>query len=84
MHYPVFSVAFLLAATSILSAIAQTDSPMVKKIEVYGQAEEEITPDEIYFSITLKEYQNKEEAKVDIDQLEKDLYAAVQEIGVAE
>ena len=85
MHYPAFSLIISLVIVNIFGqAVAQTDSPMVKKIEVYGQAEEEITPDEIYFSITLKEYQDKDEAKVNIDQLEKDLYAAVQEIGVAE
>ena len=84
MHYSASSVAFLLAVASAFSAIAQIDSPMVKKIEVYGQAEEEITPDEIYFNITLKEYQNKDQEKVSIDRLEKGLYAAVQKIGVAE
>ena len=58
--------------------------PMVKKIEVYGQAEEEVTPDEIYFSLTLKEYMDDSKEKVAMDKLERELYAAVKKIGVEE
>lgn len=85
MHYPVLTVVALLliGTTNIVNAQTE-DTPMVKKIEVYGQAEEEVTPDEIYFSITLKEYQDKDQDKITINQLEKGLYAAVQKIGVAE
>lgn len=84
MHNTIFSLIALLVAGVISSVTAQTtdNSPMVKKIEVYGQAEEEVTPDEIYFSITLKEYTNDTKEKVTIDQLERGLYAAVKKTGV--
>ncbi len=77
-------VLILLLASSINDGLAQTDQPMTKKIEVYGQAEEEITPDEIYFSITLKEYQNNNQEKVNIKQLERALYQTVKELGIEE
>ena len=77
-------VLILLLASSINDGLAQTDQPMTKKIEVYGQAEEEITPDEIYFSITLKEYQNNNQEKVNIEQLERALYQTVKELGIEE
>lgn len=60
------------------------DDEPVKKIEVFGRAEREITPDEIYFSITLKEYLGDDKKKVPIDKLERELYNAVRKIGVAE
>lgn len=56
----------------------------VKKIEVTGSAEMEIVPDEIYFSISLKEYfkdEKNQKDKVTIDVLEKQLIAAVIKAG---
>ena len=85
MRYTVPALIILLLLTTMGYTVAQTqEQPMVKKIEVYGQAEEEITPDEIYFSISLKEYMDDNKKKVTIDKLERDLYAAVQKIGVEE
>ncbi len=86
MRYILFNLLGLFVVSTTGNAIAQTtgEQPMVKKIEVYGQAEEEVTPDEIYFSITLKEYMDGDEKKVKIDKLERDLYAAVKKIGVQE
>lgn len=83
MHYSPFILA-LLVTFSTNYGLAQTNQPMTKKIEVYGQAEEEITPDEIYFSITLKEYQNDNKEKVKIDQLERALFKTVKELGIEE
>lgn len=54
----------------------------VKKIEVYGKAEREVTPNEIYFSITLKEYLGDDKKKVAMDKLERELYNAVRKIGI--
>ena len=86
MHYKILNVLALLMVSTVSHAVAQAieSQPMVKKIEVYGQAEEEVTPDEIYFSITLKEYMNDDKKKVGIDKLERDLYNAVKKIGVKE
>ncbi|WP_277481045.1 SIMPL domain-containing protein [Catalinimonas alkaloidigena] len=65
-------------------SLAQNDQEMVKKIEVYGSAKKEITPDEIYFSITMKEYIGEDKAKVSIEKLERELYNAVRKIGIPE
>jgi uncharacterized protein len=66
-----------------LSQAQQTDTkPPVKKIEVTGSAEMEITPDEIYLDIALREYKNKT-TKIQISTLEKQLQKAVQDAGLA-
>ncbi|MBV7534105.1 SIMPL domain-containing protein [Chitinophaga sp. sic0106] len=75
----------LLAAGLFLamSTFAQTASNKAteKKIEVTGSAEIEITPDEIYFNISLKEYL-KGKSKVEITALEKQLQKAVVDAGI--
>ena len=87
-HRTTLGLIVLLLITSAINydSLAQTteNQPMIKKIEVFGQAEKEVTPDEIYFGITLKEYMNDDKKKVKIDQLERELYAAVKKIGVPE
>lgn len=54
------------------------------KIEVYGSAEQEVTPDIIYLSISLREYfaDNKNSNKVDINALEKQLINAITKAGI--
>ncbi|MES2731655.1 MAG: SIMPL domain-containing protein [Bacteroidota bacterium] len=54
----------------------------VKKIEVTGSAEQEITPDEIYFNISLREYMKDKTNKIDISTLEKQLQNAVNQAGI--
>ncbi|GEP92348.1 hypothetical protein SAMN05660909_04195 [Chitinophaga terrae (ex Kim and Jung 2007)] len=74
----------LLAAGLILTLGAfaqQQDTKTQKKIEVTGSAELEITPDEIYFNISLREYL-KGKNKVEISVLEKQLQDAVAAAGV--
>jgi len=63
-----------------LNAHAQT-ADLRRKIEVTGTAETEVTPDIIYFTISLKEYMNGK-TRVDIDQLEGQLQKAVTAAGV--
>lgn len=55
-----------------------------RKIEVMGTAETEVTPDIIYFSISLKEYfkDNANKNKVEIETLEKQLQTAVLTAGI--
>ena len=75
---------FLLAGLFVasLSQAQQTDNkPPVKKIEVTGSAEIEITPDEIYLDIALREYKNKG-VKVEMTTLEIQLQKAVKEAGI--
>ena len=52
-----------------------------RKIEVSGTAEQEVTPDVIYVSISLQEYMNGK-TRVTIDQLENQLESAVKEAGI--
>jgi uncharacterized protein len=64
-------------------AIGQTSPTEKKSITVTGSAEMEVIPDEIYFSIVLQEYMNKDKVKVEINKLEKDLQASVSAAGIA-
>jgi len=81
MKKVMFILAGLFLAT--LSQAQQTDNkPPVKKIEVTGSAEIEITPDVIYLDIALREYKTKT-TKTDISTLEKQLQKAVQDAGIA-
>lgn len=74
---------FILAAmmASTYAAFAQ-NVDLRRKIEVIGTAEAEVTPDIIYFGITLKEYMDGKKL-VDIEQLERQLQKAVSEAGIA-
>ncbi len=71
----------LVAFLGLSSAVAQ-QTDLRRKISVSGTAETEVTPDIIYISISLKEYLNGKK-KVEITELEKQLYAAVQKAGIA-
>jgi hypothetical protein len=73
---------FILAAllTIAFTGFAQTPDTR-RKIEVMGSAEQEVTPDIIYVSISLKEYMNGKN-KVEITTLEKQLQKAVTDAGI--
>ncbi|GGE62142.1 hypothetical protein EV200_105200 [Pedobacter psychrotolerans] len=71
----------LVAFLGLSSAMAQ-QTDLRRKISVSGNAETEVTPDIIYIGISLKEYLNGKK-KVEITELEKQLYAAVQKAGIA-
>lgn len=66
-----------------MSAMAQ-QVDLRKKINVSGSAEQEVTPDIIYLNISLKEYfkDNNSKKRVDITDLEKQLYNAVLKAGI--
>jgi uncharacterized protein YggE len=68
-------------AASTFAASAQ-NADLRRKIEVSGIAEQEVTPDIIKVSISLKEYFNKEKKKVSIAQLEAQLQKAVADAGI--
>lgn len=53
-----------------------------KKVEVSGSAEMEITPDEIYVGISLKEYLRDNKRRITIAELEKQLQSAVLKAGI--
>jgi uncharacterized protein YggE len=71
----------LIALTSF-AAIAQNVDTR-KKIEVTGTAELEVTPDEIYIGISLKEYLGDYKKRVTIEQLEKQLQTATIKASIA-
>ncbi|RKD18659.1 hypothetical protein BCY91_15090 [Pelobium manganitolerans] len=68
------------ASTSLFAQNAD----LRKKIEVSGSAEQEVTPDEIYIGISLKEYMKDNKNKVGIDELEAQLQKAVTKAGIAQ
>ncbi|WDF54988.1 SIMPL domain-containing protein [Mucilaginibacter sp. KACC 22063] len=74
---------FLIAAlfTFTVSAFAQSVD-LRRKIEVSGSAEQEVTPDIIYVSVSLKEYMDGRN-HISIDALERQLQSAVANAGVA-
>jgi hypothetical protein len=64
-------LALSIAASSMLFAQTTTPSPIAERtINVTGTAELEIVPDEIYVSVTLREF-TKEKKKYTIEELEK-------------
>ncbi len=79
-------LAFLISGLSLTAnAQERTDKEPVKKIEVTGSSEIEITPDEIYFAISLKEYfkdEKNQKDKIAIDVLEKQLIASITKAGI--
>ncbi len=72
----------LIACFSNITFAQIENKTPVKKIEVTGIAEKEVTPDIIYFNISIKEYYNGK-SKVSISQLEKELEKAVADAGIA-
>ena len=60
------------------------EKPFIKKIEVTGSAEQEVLPDEIFVTVSLREYFKEKDGKnkVDIMVLEKQLQKAVEEAGI--
>jgi uncharacterized protein YggE len=75
-----FLIAALVATT--FGAFAQS-ADLRRKIEVTGIAEQEVTPDIINVSISLREYMDGKKKAVTINQLEKQLEKAVAEAGIA-
>ncbi len=76
-------IALAFVALFSMSAMAQ-QVDLRKKITVSGSAEAEVTPDIIYLSISLKEYfkDNNSKKRVDITDLENQLYNAVLKAGI--
>jgi uncharacterized protein len=76
-------LAAALLSVFTLSAFAQNVDTR-RKIEVIGSAETEVTPDIIYISISLKEYfkDNNNRKKMEIEDLESQLQAAVINAGI--
>lgn len=76
-------IALAFVALFSMSALAQ-QVDLRKKISVSGSAEAEVTPDIIYLTISLKEYlkDNNSKKRIDITELENQLYNAVLKAGI--
>lgn len=73
---------FFIALLAIATTYAQAQNvDLRRKIEVSGTAETEVTPDIIYFSISLKEYMDGRN-RMDITQLENQLIKAAADAGI--
>ncbi|QNL50107.1 SIMPL domain-containing protein [Olivibacter sp. SDN3] len=77
-------IAMVLGAITLSASAQNVDTR--RKIEVYGSAEEEVTPDIIYVAISLKEYfkDSNNKNKITIDELEKQLALSVKKAGIKE
>ncbi|WP_316785627.1 SIMPL domain-containing protein [Pedobacter frigiditerrae] len=77
-------ITLAIVALFSMSVMAQ-QVDLRKKITVSGSAETEVTPDIIYLSISLKEYlkDNNSKKRVEITELENQLYNAVLKAGIA-
>lgn len=76
---------FVFAFVTLISVSAMAQQvDLRKKITVSGTAETEVTPDIIYLSISLKEYlkDGNSKKKVEITDLENQLYKAIQAAGI--
>lgn len=77
-----FALAFV-ALFSVSAMAQQVD--LRKKITVSGTAETEVTPDILYISISLKEYlkDGNSKKKVEINELETQLFNAIERAGIS-
>lgn len=74
---------FLTATVLTMSSFAQnTPNPYPRTITVNGSAEMEVTPDEIYVQVYLKEYEKKGGGKIAIDKIRQDFLTAVRSLGL--
>lgn len=76
------SIAIVLLLSSIVS-FGQSNDAKRRTIEVKGSSEMEITPNEIFVRITLKEYK-KGGDKIGLDQLESELINAIKKLKMDE
>lgn len=76
----------LSASLCLLIANAQTNDNSIKQrtINVNGHSELEITPDEIYVDIELREYTKKNGDKVDIETIRNQFLSAVKSMNIAD
>ena len=77
-------VLLFLAAFFTIKSTAQQIAviPPQKTISVNGSAQKEVTPDEIYVQVSLREYDKKGGGKVDIETIKNNFLAACKSIGL--
>jgi uncharacterized protein YggE len=72
----------LILAFVINGLFAQAPNPFPKTINVSGSADMEITPDEIYVTVTLKEYEKKGTGKIGIEKIKTDFLNSCSSVGL--
>ncbi len=77
-------VAAMMLLMGLSSKAQNVINPFPKTITVTGSAEMEVTPDEIYVQVTLKEYEKKGSGKVSIEKIKSDFLTAVKSLGIAD
>ncbi len=78
---------FLLAAiliSGIMNAMSQTNTTPQRTINANGTAWKEVTPDEIYVQVSLREYNKKNNDKVDIETIKNQFLQNAKQIGLSE
>lgn len=68
----------------ITGLFAQAPNPYPKTITVNGSADMEITPDEIYVIVTLKEYEKKGTGKIGLEKIKTDFLHSCTSVGLAD
>ncbi len=68
------------AAVVAFTASAQQTEAYPSYIQVYGSAEMELTPDQIYLSITINERDSK--GKITVEQQQREMIAALKKLGI--
>lgn len=72
------------AGLALTPAMSQTVNPYPKTISVNGSAKTEVTPDEIYVQIELREYDKKGAGKVEIEAIKNNFLAVCKSLGLAD
>lgn len=76
-------VVFLTAITNAFSqSTIDRVNPFPKTITVAGSAEMEITPDEIYVVVDLREYDKKGQGKINIESIKSDFLQNCKDVGL--
>ena len=74
---------FIVSSLLALTSFAQNNvNPFPRTITVNGSAEMEITPDEIYVQVYLKEYEKKGSGKISIEKIRQNFLTAVRSLGL--
>lgn len=71
-----------LLMTISTASFAQEKNPYPRTITVNGSAELELTPDEIYVQVHLREYDKKGQGKINIENIKREFLAAAKSIGI--
>jgi uncharacterized protein YggE len=66
----------------ITGVFAQAPNPYPKTINVNGSADMEITPDEIYVIVTLKEYEKKGTGKIGLEKIKTEFLNSCTSVGL--